>query len=696
MPYPQFTLLRRYFVSAALAGSLALTVGAQVPDKNARTVPSNTSQTSSLRAEAYYHFSLGHLYEELAAAYGNRSEYVNKAIENYRLAIKEDPNASFLVEDIAELYRISGRIREAVEEAENALKTNPNDLNARRVLAHIYTQEIGEPQSNHIDEGIARRAIDQYKQITDKDPKDIESLIMLGRLDRLVNNSVDAEAAFRQALQVDPDNEDAVTGLASIYGDRNDPKHAAELLQKLTAKTPTPRAYVSLASYYEQMRDYGKAADAYSRALDLDPSRVELKAAMATDEAEAGRFDDALKTFQELADASPQETMPLLSMAQIYRSQRNFDQAQQALDRAKAIDANNLDVRLEQARLLDAEGKTVDAITVLRGVIDDMGKRESGVQPSARAELLDSLGALYRTDQQFDRAVDTFRQAAALNGSAENREDAQIVETYRAKKDYAKALAETDAAIKKFPNDRTLQQIRAEVLSDQGKFDEAVAVLKHELGGKDDRDIYLALADTYQKAKNYGEMENALDNADKLSTTPDDRATIDFMRGAMYERQKAYDKAEKQFRAALQIDPKNASALNYLGYMFADQGIRLEEAKDLIKRAVTIEPNNYAYLDSLGWVYYRLNRLQDAEQQLRRSVEMMSSDPTIHDHLGDVYFKEGRLKEAIEQWQSSLNAWNTSAPSDLEPEEVAKVQRKLDDARVRLARERTPGSHANP
>ncbi|HEX4771319.1 MAG TPA: tetratricopeptide repeat protein, partial [Bryobacteraceae bacterium] len=100
---------------------------------------------------------------------------------------------------------------------------------------------------------------------------------------------------------------------------------------------------------------------------------------------------------------------------------------------------------------------------------------------------------------------------------------------------------------------------------------------------------------------------------------------------------------------------------------------------------VKLEPNNYAYLDSLGWVYFRQNRLQDAEQQLRRSLEMMGTDATIHDHLGDVYMKEGKLKDAISQWQASLNAWNASAPADLEPEEVAKVQKKLDTARVRLA-----------
>jgi len=136
--------------------------------------------------------------------------------------------------------------------------------------------------------------------------------------------------------------------------------------------------------------------------------------------------------------------------------------------------------------------------------------------------------------------------------------------------------------------------------------------------------------------------------------------------------------------------------LNYLGYMLADQNVRLQEAQDLIRRAVKLDPNNYAFLDSLGWVYYRLNRLDEAEQQLTRSLQLMSKDPTIHEHLGDVYFKQGKIKEAIAQWQSSVKELNAAVPGDSEPDELAKVQKKLDSARVRLAKEQPPKPSRNP
>ncbi len=135
------------------------------------------------------------------------------------------------------------------------------------------------------------------------------------------------------------------------------------------------------------------------------------------------------------------------------------------------------------------------------------------------------------------------------------------------------------------------------------------------------------------------------------------------------------------------MNPDNDDALNYLGYMLADRNIRLEEARDMISKAVAREPNSGAYLDSLGWVYFRLNKLPEAEDKLREALRYMSRDPTVHDHLAEVYFREGKIREAIAQWQSSLREYQAGPPSDMDHSEVAKVQKKLEDAKVRLARE---------
>ena len=164
--------VRTTMLGLALTGvtGIGLSYAAETPkqgdiDLNAK---GPIKQGTSMKAQAYYHYSLGHMYEEMAGAYGNRSDYVNKAIDNFRLAMKEDPSASFPGGGHRRALQAVRTAPGSRGRSENALKTNPNDLNARRVLAHIYTQQIGDSQANHIDEGMLRRAVEQYKLITRK------------------------------------------------------------------------------------------------------------------------------------------------------------------------------------------------------------------------------------------------------------------------------------------------------------------------------------------------------------------------------------------------------------------------------------------------------------------------------------------------------------------------------------------------
>ena len=107
----------------------------------------------------------------------------------------------------------------------------------------------------------------------------------------------------------------------------------------------------------------------------------------------------------------------------------------------------------------------------------------------------------------------------------------------------------------------------------------------------------------------------------------------------------------------------------------------------MISRAVELDPQNGAYLDSLGWVYYQQNRLDQAADYLQRAVQRISKDPTIHDHLGDVYFKQGKIREAVAQWENSLKEVESNSQADVEPAELASINKKLEGARVRMAKE---------
>lgn len=650
--------------------------------------PSPAKQQKPDKAAAYYNFAMGHLYSELAAAYGNRGEYLNQAIEYYRTAQKADPKATFLSEELAELYISAGQIRTAVTEAEEALAQNPDDLSARRILGRIYMRMIGDSQTNRINEGMVKKAIEQFEKIAEKNPKDPEPWLMLGRLQKMAQSSPEAEKAYQKALEIDPENEEALIGLSTVYSDLGDNKKAAELLEKVAGKSPNLRTLTALASSYEQMRDYRLAAETLRRTLEISPNNPDLKRAYAQDLMFSDQLDEAVKVFQELTAEDPKDVQSWLRLSQIFRQQRKFDAAREASAKARELDANNLEIRYNDVSLLEAEGKLPQAVAALKEILDATAKRTYSTQDKAnRVVLLERMGLLYRQADQPNEAVAIFRQMGELDPDIAARVSAQVVETYRGAHDYKKAIAEADEARAKFPNDRMIKLVRANLLAETGRVDDAAKDVRTLLDGKADREVYLSLAQIYEKGKNYAEMGRAIDSAEKLSTSDEEKENLFFMRGAMLEKMKDFDGAEKEFRKVLAANPENSSAMNYLGYMLADRNVRLPEALDLIQKAVNREPNNGAYLDSLGWAYFRTGKLNEAESALLRAIERVPHDPTVHDHLGDVYQKQGRIKDAVAQWERSLQEWKKSTPSEQDATEIAKVQKKLDSGKVRLARE---------
>src|SRR6202161_4345123 len=297
---------------------------------------------------------------------------------------------------------------------------------------------------------------------------------MRGRLQKALMNSTEAMAAYKKALDLDADNEDAMTGLATVYADLGDNKAAADMLRKVADKDPNPRSLTSLASVYEQLKDYSLAAEMLRRALDQQPGNTELKAALAEDLLFSNQLDDALKLYQEAVAEDPKDIKAELRISQIYRQKQDFAKAREAVDKAKEIDPNDLEVQYNDVNLLEAEGKIPDAIKTLKGILDATTKKSySASEKSSRGFLLQTLAELDRTVEQYSAAIDVFHQLAELDPDAGARIEAEIIETYRQAKEYPKAEAEGEAAAKKYPSDRYVITARASVLSDMGKTDQA-------------------------------------------------------------------------------------------------------------------------------------------------------------------------------------------------------------------------------
>ena len=612
------------------------------------------------KAGAYYNFAMGRVYAELAQAYGNKPDYLTQAIQHYQEALKLDPSASIVFEELTDLYIQTNHLRDAVTLAEEMLKVNPDNIDARRMLGRIYMKMIS-TQDNRINEDYLHKAVEQLQKVTEKEPKDSESWVALGRLYRVSNNSVDAEKAYNKALEAEADNEEALTGLAMLYSDLGDNKRAIEKLKLATEKNPNERTLIALGTAYEQIRDYRNAADTLKQALGMAPDNTRLQAGLANNLMLSDRVEEALSIFQKLSDEDPTNIQPKLRIAEIYRVKHDFVNATDALKKAKALNPQDMEVRYEEVRLLEAQSKYSEAIGLLKGLVEETTRpKYSAAESAARGQLLEELASLYRSNQQYTESVDAYRKAAALNKENSEAISLQIIDTYRAAKN--------------------AEGVRKEV-------DTAAAELRARMKGKGDMPSLLMLASVYEKGKYFTEEAKVLDEAEKVASNAKEKESVYFMRGAMFERQKKVEPAEAEFRKVLASNPEHSGALNYLGYMLVDHKLRVDEATQMIKKALDVDPENGAYLDSLGWAYYQQGKFEEAEGLLTRAIERIGEDPTVHDHLGDVYLKLGKIKEAITQWQASLKDFHSPAGIDSEPEDVAKVTRKLDAARVKLAKE---------
>jgi len=109
---------------------------------------------------------------------------------------------------------------------------------------------------------------------------------------------------------------------------------------------------------------------------------------------------------------------------------------------------------------------------------------------------------------------------------------------------------------------------------------------------------------------------------------------------------------------------------------------------------VLLEPNNGAYLDSLGWAYFKMSRYDLAEVNLEKAASLITNDPTIHEHLGHLYLQIGKKQQAQEEWERALKEWPGAVSSDFDAQQAAKLQKKLDELKLKLAKER-PAANRN-
>lgn len=679
----------RFRVAAALALVAVAAHPAAAQKKDVAPLPPVVVQPSSTGASAaYYHYGLAHIYEELATTQG-RSDYATQAIEQYKLAMNADPNSAYLQDGLAELFFKLGRIREAVDVATDQVKKNPDDLEAHRLLARIYYRSLGDQQGAP-NQQMVQLATTEYETLVRLEPKVAENHLLLGQLYELGHNSAKAETQFKAAQQLDNGSEESMLNLARLYSEQGDTQRVISTLTAVPVAERSARMELAIGASYDQLHKPKEAAAAYRRALDIDGENTDARRGLANALLLSDQLDDALKVYSAIVAAEPQDGQSYIKISEIQRRQGHYDQALDTLKKAKALVPDSEELTFNEALLYDALGRYADAEQTLKGVLASTAKPDGKYtdgERNNRAIFLDRLALLYREQNKTDQAVSTYKDMAALGGDLKNRGIGGEVDAYRDAHEWGKAADVAETAAKASPDDRDAQILYAGQLADTGKAEQGLQILKDQLNGKsDDRITYLTLAQSYLRLRRWSDASAALDKAEALSQKPDDKVYLYFLRGTIADKQGKKDEADTWFHKVLDIDPNNAQTLNYLAYMYAERGIKLQDALTMVKKAVELDPQNYAYLDTEGWVDFQLGEYAMAEALLSKAVERNATDPTLHDHLGQALEKQGKLKPAVAQWERALVEYGRSLPADIEQDDVAKLRKRLDTARVKLAR----------
>jgi tetratricopeptide (TPR) repeat protein len=334
-----------------------------------------------------------------------------------------------------------------------------------------------------------------------------------------------------------------------------------------------------------------------------------------------------------------------------------FMRAVMALARLEAADGNKQKA-LDAISVGDELINNYAPLKALRQNIEKGEKPEQQVKTAAEgaASVLFSVGGALNRQGAEDMVALYLEISHAL--------DPNSADTLIMLGGLAEKLEKPDRAIalyKMVPADSPMRRISelqlGVTLSDTGKVDEAKQHLK-ALIESDPADIrsYIAYGSVLSGAKDYQAMAENYDKAVEVIgpvPRPGDW-TVFFQRGIAYERLKQWDKAEPNFRKALELNPDQAQVLNYLGYSLVDMNINLDEGLGMIKKAVDAKPDDGYIVDSLGWAYFRMGKYDEAVTELERAVQLRAGDATINDHLGDAYWRVGRKLEAVYQWNRAL------------------------------------------
>jgi len=459
-----------------------------------------------------------------------------------------------------------------------------------------------------------------------KNPNDIDSQLLLARLDVNFGDLDEAIKIYEKILELAPDNTTVRLRLGYLYGQQGRYKEGEETVKVLLTKDPDSYfALLYLARIAVQSGDHDSAATFYEKILSLQWS-PELVYEVAEFYGKRGQYTRVEQLYASILKKEPENE-------------------QAALGRVHAL------------LLIDQEKEALEELARLRLF----------TQKTTNIDLITSR-VLIRM-RKFDKANALLEKIVAREESSAARYLLAVIRYEAGKKEAALAhLRKITHGDEEFEDGVMLQ---TRILSELKRTTEAITLLRRLVENPDRRrpPYYSLLSRMYV---NQGQLAAAHETLAKGIELYPDNVSLLFSYGLLLEEEKKQNEALVWMEKVLSLQPDHVEALNYLGYTWADNNINLEKALEYIQKANGLKPDNGFILDSLGWVYFRLGDLDRARDELEHAIALEPEDPNIHDHLGDVYQAAGQKEKARHAWRKARDLFK-------DEDKKAKMQKKIDE-----------------
>jgi pentatricopeptide repeat protein len=605
--------------------------------------------------DPYYEFIMARRLEAQGDARG--------ALAAFERAAAAAPQAAEIRAEIAAYHMRQNHLADAERAAREALALDDSSIEAHRVLGLLLSAS---------DSKIAEAIVHLERVMaTPTGATDISLQFSLGRLYFFSGALPKAIETLTRVVEDQPQLSQARLMLAQALSAAGRHDEAIELLEP--AAQIDSRLSATLAQLYERAGRIGDAASAYGKAATANPANRDAQIRYASALLAQGGRDNAKKALgvvAALVERNSKDAGALYLQSQAYRESGDIFAAERSARALLAIDPNSPSGTYALAQVFMASRRFRDVIGLLEPFTTAAVTRGENV-----TNLLSYLSGAYQSLGQYDQAIAALRRAKAADKEGSSSLDLYLVQTHIVAKKYADAAALAEEAQKRFPEDLRFSHLQARALFRAGSQPRAISMLEALIKAvPDELDTYTTLADLYGQAGRVDDGVRLLNDAAKRFPG---ETKIAFRRGAVLAEAKRIAEAEQAFKEVLAEDPEHADTLNYLGYMLADRGTRLDEAIGLITRALKIEQDNPSFLDSLGWAQFKRGDLAEAEKNMTRAADNLPFNSVVQDHYGDVLARAGKYREAVTAWTKSLNG-------DGDDIDRAAIERKIRDARAKI------------